>query len=228
MAEKKHICLISCFYPPHVGGVERYVRNMAAQLSAMGHKITLVCVNTESLESYSNNNNIEIFRLPCYDIFKDRFPFLKKNKVYRELFEKLNDRKYDAIILNQRFYRITKTAVQLSEMTGTPLYLIEHVTGHFTVHNKILDFFGHIYEHRITEFLKRYLKDAFGVSKACTKWLGHFEIKTGKILYNGISKDQIIDDEMNIHEQFSIPEKAHIFFHATFTQVILTCVINTI
>lgn len=70
-----------------------------------------------------------------------------------------------------------------------PVILIEHGTGHFTLNNKFLDFIGHIYEHTITFFLKRLVKEFYGVSHACNKWLQHFNISASGVLYNGIDID---------------------------------------
>jgi glycosyltransferase involved in cell wall biosynthesis len=214
MLNKMKICMVSSYYPPHIGGVERYVQNLSKELASQGHAITVVTTNSEGLEPEGAIDGINILRFPCHNIAKARFPFLKKNSEYNDLFNKLETEKYDAIILNQRFYRITKLAVALSKATNSPLYLIEHVTGHFTVHNKILDFFGHLYEHNITSYLKKHISNAFGVSNACTRWLEHFGIKANEVIPNGISKNEKIDKSYNPRVEFEIPESSKIFFHA--------------
>lgn len=214
MPGKKNICFVSCFFPPHIGGVERYVQNLASQISSLGHNVSILTVNTESMGLYEEQNDLKIYRLPCYDVFKYRFPFIRKNDDYRYIINQLKEEHFDAIVLNQRFYRITKTAIQISKLTGSALHIIEHVTGHFTVHNKILDFFGHIYEHRITDFLKKHIDMAFGVSAACVKWLKHFDIHTDKIVYNGISEKPEIDKHISIYNEYNIPTNSNVFFHA--------------
>jgi glycosyltransferase involved in cell wall biosynthesis len=214
MLKKMKICIVSSYYPPHIGGVERYVQNLSKELASKGHEITVVTTNSEGLEPEETIDGILILRFTCLNIAKGRFPFLKKNTEYYQLFTKLKSEKFDAIILNQRFYRITKLAIELSKVTNSPLYLIEHVTGHFTVHNKILDFFGHLYEHNITSYLKENIHKAFGVSKACTRWLEHFGIKSDDVIPNGISKNEIIDKNYNSKMEFDIPENSKIFFHA--------------
>ena len=79
--------------------------------------------------------------------------------------------------------------------------MIEHGSGHFTVYNKILDCFGHAYEHLLTKKLKTLVKDFYGVSKACNKWLEHYKIRAKDIFYNAID-----DREYNMYNTNSIIE----------------------
>ncbi len=206
--------MVSSFYLPHVGGVERYVHDLSCELVKMGHEITVVTTNSESLQYHEIIDGVDIFRFPCYKIAKNRFPFLKINADHKEMFALLSKQEFDAIILNQRFYPITKLAVKLSKTTQSPLHLIEHVTGHFTVHNSMLDYFGHIYEHSMTNYLKANISKAFGVSHACNEWLTHFGIKADGVIYNGISINTKISKDYSIRGKFSIHKENPIFFHA--------------
>jgi len=208
------LCLISSYYPPHIGGVERYVYNLSRELAAHGHDITVVTSNSEGLKTYEVNEEVRVYRFPCYNIAKNRFPFLKKNNEFKRMFDNLAKENFDAIILNQRFYRITKLAITLSIETKTPLHLIEHVTGHFTIHNKVLDYLGHIYEHRITAYLKKYVSKAFGVSIACIRWLEHFGIEGKEVIPNGISMNEGIDSSINIRAMYGMSDSSKVVCHA--------------
>jgi glycosyltransferase involved in cell wall biosynthesis len=64
--------------------------------------------------------------------------------------------------------------------------LIEHGTGHFTVNNGFLDYFGKIYEHILTWRIKKYVDRYYGVSEACNTWLKHYGIQANGVFYNAI------------------------------------------
>jgi hypothetical protein len=48
-------------------------------------------------------DGLKIYRLPIKNIWKSRYPFLKKNKTYHELIEKIKEENIDYFISNTRF-----------------------------------------------------------------------------------------------------------------------------
>ena len=49
---KKHYCIFSAQYLPHMGGVERYTYNLAKKLCEYGNEVTIVTSNGCDLSSY--------------------------------------------------------------------------------------------------------------------------------------------------------------------------------
>ena len=70
------------------------------------------------------------------------------------------------------------------------------------MHNKILDFFGAIFEHSLTKIDQIFCKDYYGVSGACNEWLAHFHIKAKGILYNSIDLEEVKNTQVNIRESY--------------------------
>ena len=80
---KKRICLFAANYLPNLGGIERYVYNLSKQLIAMGHEVTVVTSNVFRLYSHEvSDEGIEIYRLPCRNVMKGRYPILKRNREF--------------------------------------------------------------------------------------------------------------------------------------------------
>lgn len=187
----KTIAIFQGYFLPHTGGVERYTYNLAKKLSSKGYKI--IIVTTRHKTELSSKENLEyatIYRLPIYKIFSTRYPIIKKDKDYRKIIEELKKENIDSIILNTRFQLTTLIGAKFAKKNKIPCCVIEHGSSHFTVYNKILDFFGHIYEHLLTNRVKSLVKDFYGVSKACNKWLEHFKIKANSIFYNAIDNEE--------------------------------------
>ena len=81
----KSICLVSSQYLPHIGGVENYVFNLSRELASRGHEVTIITSQIEGVPKYEKNGNIEIYRLPSYQLMNGRFPVLKSNGELRKI-----------------------------------------------------------------------------------------------------------------------------------------------
>jgi glycosyltransferase involved in cell wall biosynthesis len=206
--------IFSANYIPHLGGVERYAYNMAKEMALSGNRVTVVTSDVSCNTAYEVDGNIEIFRLPSYRVMGERFPVLKINRKLFHILKEIFSRKFDYGIVNTRFYILSLVASIALKRNRVPFVVIEHGTNHFTVNNRALDFFGHIYEHAITSIIKRNTKEFAGVSIACTKWLQHFNIFSSTVFYNAIDIESIRSLQSSSDKQFrsafNIPEDAKI------------------
>ena len=182
---KKTIAFFNGFYIPHLGGVERYTSKVVEILKKK-YNIIIVTTNDNNYKSKEIIDDIKVYRLPVYSLCKNRYPFLHKNSKYKELLDDLNKEKIDYIICNTRYYQTSILGSKVSKDKKCPLYVIDHSSNHISVGNKILDFFGSIYEHHLTKKIKRYNPKFYGVSKRCNKLLKHFDIKASGVFYNAI------------------------------------------
>ena len=154
----------------------------------MGYEVTIVTSNDTNLNEFEKCESFKILRLPVFNFAKERYPILNLFKVKKKL-KLIKPYNFDLIILQTRFYPTSIVGGKLAKKYNIPVFLIEHGTAHFSVNNKILDYLGAIYEHVITFIVKRYVSKYFGVSKAASKWLNHFNIKSSGELYNSIDTD---------------------------------------
>lgn len=188
----KTICLFAANYLPNLGGVERYVYNLSKKLLEYGNKVIVVTSNVYNLPSYEVIEGIEIYRFPCFNILKGRFPVLKYNKECIRLTKRLLNNHIDLIIVNTRFYLHSYFGVKLAQKHNIKCFVIEHGTNHFTVNNFILDKLGHIYEHFITKLVAHNCQTFYGVSKSCVDWLHHFSIAAQEEpIYNAVNLENI-------------------------------------
>lgn len=211
--------IFSAQYLPHMGGIENYTYNVSKQLLSMGHDVTIVTNNTTMSSSFEYVEGIQICRFNCLNFINGRFPIYKKDKIFYEVFSKLEQKKYDLIIVNARFYFHSILAVKYAKKNKIPSIVIDHGTSHLTVHNHLLDMLGARFEHGLTNYLKRYCNDFYAVSKASSQWLYHFGITSKGEIYNAIDLDKInqiksIPYNPKFREMYGIPFDAKVF---TFT-----------
>lgn len=216
---KKSFCLFCANYLPNLGGVERYVYNLSKQLIALGHDVTVVTSNVFDLPSYEvDENGIEIYRMPCHNFMKGRYPILKKNAEFKELDAKLCQKHFDLVVINARFYIHSLYAAKFAEKNNIKCITIEHGSTHLSVDNKILDLVVAQVEHFVTMLLKKRCSDYYAVSKAAGKWSEHFGIKSKGTLYNAIDLEDVkAAAEKKVYDyrkEYNIPENATVI---TFT-----------
>lgn len=187
MKKNKTILFFSAYHLPHLGGVEKYTDNLGQELIKNGYKvIVLTSKYDNNLKTTDDINGIKIYRYPIHKLFKNRYPILKKNNDFKSIFNKIDNLKIDAIIVNCRFYLMTLFAVRYAKKRNIPCYVIEHGSHHLTVNNKVLDFFGAIYEHFLTFFVKKYKPTFKAVSLEAGNWQKHFKINCSGVWYNSI------------------------------------------
>ena len=187
----KKIAIFTGYYLPHTGGVERYVCNLAKELRKLNNEVIIITTkHEENLKQTEDLGYAKIYRMPIYSLFSSRYPIIKKNKEYYKLMKKLEQEKIDSIILNTRFHLTSLIGAKFAKSHNLPACVIEHGSTHFTVYNKLLDILGHIYEHALTNKMKKLVKDYYGVSLKCNSWLSHFKIEAKGVFYNSIDENE--------------------------------------
>ncbi len=189
----KNILIWTGYFIPHLGGVERYVDKLTAALEKIGYQCTIVTTaHDNNLPSKETIGTRTIYRLPTYNIFKQRYPIVNK-RLSASIISDIDFNSFSFCIVNTRFHLTSLLGARLAKKHGIKVALIEHGTAHFSVGNKLLDFFGLIYEHILTKIVKRYVDYYYGVSQNCNKWLRHFSISAEGVWYNAIDpKDRLL------------------------------------
>ncbi len=185
----KKIGIFCGYYWPHLGGVERYIEKLSAKLMKLGYKIVIVTSNHDNLPAVEDMGGRTVYRLPILNIAKERYPLPKRSAEYHKLIAEIENENFDVFLLNTRFHLTSLIGAKMGKRLKRPVMLIDHGTGHFTVGNPVLDYFGKIYEHTLTWYLKPSVDRFYGVSQACCVWLKHFGIKATGVFYNAIDVD---------------------------------------
>ncbi len=204
----KIIAIVSAHYLPHLGGVERYVHNLAKQLSDRGYRVVIITSRLTGMTETEVDQGIEIYRLPCYELMNGRLPLVKKNKRFRELVEELNEIDFDTIVINTRFYLLSAWGVWYGRKRRIPMMLVEHGTAHMDLNQPILNFIGEAYEHALTYYIKGKCNEYYGVSQQCIEWLRHFNIPAKGVLYNAINQEDYVESNSKFRMQKGIPNDA--------------------
>lgn len=201
----KTIAIFSGYHLPHLGGIERYTDNLSKQLIKKGYKVIIISSDYNFDKDYiKEEKNIIYIKIPVFKLFISRYPIPKINNEYKKIIKYLKKLNIDKIIVNTRFHLTSLVGAKFGYKNNIKVYLIEHGSNHLTIDNKILDFFGEIYEHLLTKYIKKYVSYYYGVSKEACNWQEHFGIESNGVWYNSIndfSKNYMIkkdDKKINI------------------------------
>ena len=181
----RSLAIVTPFYPPHVGGVERYSQEFARAALAMGLSVNVVTTDAvrkpqESIE----DGGIRVLRLPAYNvpIMGSHYPIALQS--WRRAAEMLQ---CDAVIAQTRFFMTTLVAARIAARNRARFFVVDHGAGPLRSSPKALALASLWYEQAATAGLKRRSVQFFGVSHASVDWLRTFGIRDATVLSNGIA-----------------------------------------
>lgn len=205
----KSICIFSAFYPPHMGGIEKYTENLTSTLNELGCTVTVVTSkHSQSLATFEQLHFGNLVRLPSMLFINGRFPVLAPSIQLHQIWKQLNSIHFDLIIVNTRYYPLSLLGFHLSKKTKTPSILIDHSSAFLTLERGPLTKTLRLYEKIFTKIIdKLYNPDCYGVSQKSYRWLLTLGLKARGILPNSISTDKFISSASyrNFKDEFHIP-----------------------
>ena len=85
MADRSHrptkVGIFMEFFLPYLGGIERYQDRLSEQLRLLGYDVFIVTsLHDESLPRFEDKDGLRIYRLPTKNLFKQRYPFFKRDE----------------------------------------------------------------------------------------------------------------------------------------------------
>lgn len=183
--------IFSAQYPPHMGGIESFTRNMAYALTEKGARVIVVTNDTDSIGiGIETDCGVKVLRLSCFPFVDGRFPVAKHDEKNRNLWKWLESQDVDGVLINARFYLHSIMGMKYARRKGLTPVVLDHGSAHLSFSSPYLDSFVRIYEHAITLRGKRYKPAYYGVSEKSAEWLRHFGITAKGVIPNAIDAEK--------------------------------------
>jgi glycosyltransferase involved in cell wall biosynthesis len=112
------ICFVNSFYPPYIGGAERYVSSIARKLSEMGHDVTVYCASKPLHAGESYDGKVRVVRMKTPMMFYGTPITVFPESFFRE--------DYDIIHANFPSPYLAAVSSFLSKLKNTPSVLTWH------------------------------------------------------------------------------------------------------
>ena len=182
---RKHIVLFSAFYPPHMGGVERYSECLAEELSQKGYKVTVV---TSSLKcNQTKNDNVQIVYIPSITLLDDRMPVISPKALVSHNLRKLAKREITAVLIQTRYYPLSILGCAFARKLGLTPIVIDHSSGYLSNDRSLLGLLIRCYEKACTYVMLRYQPKFASVSLRSSQWLSSINLHVDCIVPNAIN-----------------------------------------
>lgn len=186
----RSLAIVTPFYPPHVGGVERYTKEFATAAAGLGLSVNIV--TTGALErpfETTEDSGVRVLRLPAHNlpVLGSEFPICISGWRVAEEFLRC-----DAILVQTRFFMTTLQAAKAAARSGRQVFVLDHGSGPLRTSPKPLVFASLLYERRATAILRRRAARFLAVSSASAAWLADFGIQNVAILPNGITTPRVM------------------------------------
>lgn len=199
--KEKTVAIFNGYYIPHLGGVERYTYNIAKKLTEKGYRVIIITTqHDENLTNEEIQKGIKIYRLPIKNLWKNRYPFLKKNRIYHSLIEKIETESIDYYVANTRFHIPAILGVKMAKAKGKEAIVVEHGSSYLTLNNPILDFVLRKIEQWLIGRVKKDTSLFYGVSNEASEWLKTFNIKAKGVLSNAVAVDEYLNQKIEKDE----------------------------
>lgn len=187
-----HYCFVSAQYLPTPGGVERYTYQLAKELTARGHQVSIITSALNGLpEKELTDENLLIWRVPGLSLMKGRLPIAFYGRRLRRVFREAMQAPDTRLIIQTRFYPLSLWAVSFAARHRVPYIVIEHGAGHLKMAGPLATVFSELYEHGAMQYVKWHKPRFYAVSQSGADWLSHFGVNAQGVLYNGLNLEEV-------------------------------------
>lgn len=185
------IIVFSPYYPPHLGGLEKYAQELFQQLTARGHQVTLVTSNLPRRPSREVVAGVHILRFPAWDIiYNYPMPKLWLPSFWRT-WREIRRQRTQVVCSITRFFTTSLFAWYLARRTKTPWLHIEHGSDFIVSHNPFIAATGRRYDHLIGQRLFRATDINIAPSQATRAFIQKFDTRHAPLIYRGFDYQTI-------------------------------------
>jgi D-inositol-3-phosphate glycosyltransferase len=126
-ASRLRVCVVTHFYPPHVGGLEVVAQRVATGLVERGHDVRVLTSASPSIPGVSDEGGVRVRRLRVANWFESRgIPFpLFGPSLLRHAWREV--RRADVVHVHDMLYVSSWVAALLCRLTRTPYVVTQHV-----------------------------------------------------------------------------------------------------
>lgn len=211
-APRKALVIFSAYYPPNMGGIEQFTLNLAHEVASEGTPVVVVTNDAMRVGPYeTQDDGVVVYRLPCLPIAGGRFPIPRRNRVFRDIFARLDEVDPLGVLINARFYFHTLMGCSYAHRKGLTPLVLDHGSTHLAFGNsRVVDWAVEEWEHAITVLVKRRKPNFYGISERSLEWIRHFGIEGCGVLSNAIDAEafRAMASGRDFRSELGIPDGA--------------------
>ena len=183
----RQILIVSAYYSPHMGGVERYTENLGKKLAELGNEVViLTSSNSERSYGITSDNGVTLIEVPSLSLMNDRFPVIKPIPSTYRIFNQVMKLSISDIIINTRYYPICLLACRIAVKKHIRPVLIDHSSGYLSTEKSPMGYLMRLYEGLSTKIISRSKPVACAVSNRSLQWIKSLGFSPHSVIPNSI------------------------------------------
>ena len=207
------ILIFTPYYPPHIGGVEFYAKEMNEHLAENKHILT---VFTNRLPKNVNDKNnppqIKIVHSPAFEIIPN-YPLPKFwSPKFWQIFKNIFQQEFDLIISHTRFFNTSFLALVYASLRKTPWLHIEHGSDFVQSSNFIIRFIAKVYDYIFGRLILQKSDTNIAISQQVAEFIKKFDRRPTPIIHRGLGIATIDNIRTNNFWRNKYPNKIIVGF----------------
>ena len=183
------ICLVTHYFPPHVGGIERVAFEQSKRLAKMGYRITVLTSKPEKRDEGSVVKGMQVLYYPTQGLVEKiglpyPIPWLKAYPLFKAVVKKC-----DLVHAHGHPYPSSLLACKVAKQFRKPFIVTQHNT--FIDYDNWLNLAENLNDRTIGATVLKKADKVITVSRATRQYvlrLGADKTKTS-VIYNGVDED---------------------------------------
>jgi glycosyltransferase involved in cell wall biosynthesis len=184
------LLIFSPYFPPHVGGLEGYVRDLNAELVRLGlvDAITVLTprIPPEAPAVEQLAPGYQVLRHPAFEMIPN-FPCPAPWRGWgSSLRAALKPRDYDVVVCHTRFFLSSLVALIYSRITGLPLIHVEHGSDYVHLGSRAHGVAARLYDMTLGRLVLRRAQAVVAISQAAASFVRELGGREARVIYRGV------------------------------------------
>lgn len=195
MAVRVRLLVFSAHFPPYVGGLEGYVRDLHDELIRLGlvESITVITsrLPSEGLVSEQRAPGYRVVRHPAFELIPNYpCPSFWRPAFWRAARLALRPGDHDVVVSHTRFFLSSAAALAYSRATGTPLIHVEHGSDYVHLGTPLHSRAARAYDLTLGRLVLRYANAVVAVSRAAADFVKELAGREVQVVYRGVDHER--------------------------------------
>jgi glycosyltransferase involved in cell wall biosynthesis len=189
------LLIFSPYFPPHVGGLEGYVRDLNAELIRL-ELVEAITVLTPRIPPEGSPferlaPGYRVVRYPAFDLIPNfPFPAPWRRGFVRALRAALNRREHDVVVCHTRFFLSSLAALAYSRTTRLPLIHVEHGSDHVHLGSSLHRRAARAYDLTLGRLVLRHADAVVAISQAAADFVKELAGREAQVIYRGVDHER--------------------------------------
>jgi glycosyltransferase involved in cell wall biosynthesis len=189
------LLVFSPFFPPHVGGLEGYVRDLNDELIRLGlvDSITVLtpCIPAEALAFEQLAPGYCVVRHPAFELIPN-FPCPSpwRPAFWSAARAALRQRDHDVVVSHTRFFLSSAAALLYSRIVGVPLIHVEHGSDYVQLGSSLHGRAARVYDLTLGRTVLRRARAVVAISQAAAEFVRELAGREAQVIYRGVDHER--------------------------------------